>query len=70
VESLPRLLVAVGVALVVIGVLLYLLPPVLGRLPGDIRIERAGLRVYLPITTCLLLSAVISIVLWLFSRWR
>jgi hypothetical protein len=70
VESLPRLLVAVGVALVVIGVLLYLLPTVLGRLPGDIRIERAGLRVYLPITTCLLLSAVISIVLWLFSRWR
>lgn len=39
----------------------------LGRLPGDIVIQRPGLRLYLPITTSLLISAVVSLLLWL---WR
>lgn len=69
---LPRILILAGVALVALGVLLTLLPsiPLLGRLPGDIRIERPGLRIYLPVTTCLLLSALVSGILWLFSKWR
>ncbi|MBY4897148.1 DUF2905 domain-containing protein [Cupriavidus sp. AU9028] len=40
----------------------------LGRLPGDIHIVRAGFSFHLPITTCLLISAVVSLVLWLFRR--
>jgi hypothetical protein len=40
----------------------------LGRLPGDIVIEREGLRVYVPLATSLLVSAAISLVLWLFNR--
>ncbi|MEJ2760198.1 MAG: DUF2905 domain-containing protein [Gammaproteobacteria bacterium] len=40
----------------------------LGRLPGDIVIDRPGLKVYIPITTMILASAVISLVLWLFRK--
>jgi hypothetical protein len=59
-------------ALVVLGVLLYASPsiPLLGRLPGDIRIERPGLRIDLPITSCLVVSLAASAGLWLFSRLR
>jgi hypothetical protein len=70
--SLGRALVVLGALLVVVGVLLQLAPqlPWLGRLPGDIRIERPGLRFYFPITTCVLLSLLISLALHLFSRLR
>jgi len=40
----------------------------LGRLPGDIVINRPGLKVYIPVTTMILVSAVISLVLWLFRK--
>lgn len=63
---------AVGAALVVAGLLVYLAPsiPLLGRLPGDIRVERPGFRFYLPLGTCLLVSAVLSLAFYLFSRLR
>ena len=69
--SLGRALIGLGVLLVVLGVVLSVAPTLpLGRLPGDLRIERPGLRVYLPITTSLLASAVLSLALWLFSKLR
>ena len=70
--SFSRILVITGLVLVVLGLVLQVAPsiPLLGRLPGDIRIERPGFRLYFPITTCLILSLVISAVLWLFSRSR
>ena len=40
----------------------------LGRLPGDLLIDRPGLKLYIPITTMLLVSAVLSALLWLFRR--
>lgn len=40
----------------------------LGRLPGDIVIDRPGLKVYIPITTMILVSALLSLVLWLFRK--
>ena len=40
----------------------------LGRLPGDIMIKRGDFRFYFPITTCLLLSGILSIILWLFRK--
>jgi hypothetical protein len=71
-EVLARSLIVAGIVFIVLGLLLYLGPslPVLGKLPGDIRIERPGLRLYIPITSCLLLSVVVSGLLWLFSRIR
>ena len=62
-----RTLVILGLVLVVVGLLVQVFPG-LGRLPGDIRIERPGFSLYLPITTCLLISAVLSLVLNLLSR--
>jgi hypothetical protein len=40
----------------------------LGRLPGDIRIENEGTHFYFPLTTCLVISIVLSLLLWLFRR--
>ena len=70
-SSLGRTLILVGMLLFALGLLIYSFPSLpLGRLPGDIRIERPGVRIYLPITTCLVVSLVLSGVFWLFSKWR
>ena len=69
-QPLGRLLIVAGLALAALGLLLYLSPsvPLLGRLPGDVRIERPGFRFYFPITSSLLVSAVLSAVFWLLSK--
>ena len=71
-ESVARALVIGGVVLVALGLLLYASPsiPFLGKLPGDLRVERPGFRLYIPFTTCVLISLILSAVLWLFSRLR
>ncbi len=70
--GLPRLLVVTGLALAGLGALLWIgghVPGLrLGRLPGDIRIERDSFRFYFPITTMVLVSLAISAVLWLLRR--
>jgi hypothetical protein len=66
---MQRVLIGIGIALVVAGLawpLLSRLP--LGRLPGDFVIDRPGLKVFFPLTTMLLVSAVASLVLWLLRR--
>jgi hypothetical protein len=70
-DSIGRVLIGVGIALVLLGGALVLgahwgVP--LGRLPGDLRIERPGFRLYLPITTCLLVSGALSLLSWLISK--
>ena len=60
-------LVVVGLAVAVVGGLIWLGVP-LGRLPGDLAFERAGVRVYVPITTSLLVSAAFMLVSWLLRR--
>jgi hypothetical protein len=71
-EFLGRSLMIAGAALLVVGLALYLSPslPLLGKLPGDLRIERPGFRFYLPLTTCLLLSLFLSLGLWVLSKLR
>jgi Protein of unknown function (DUF2905) len=59
-------LVVLGAVAALIGLLWIFAPGVpLGRLPGDIRFETGGTRIYIPITTCILLSVVLSIVFWI-----
>ncbi len=41
---------------------------VIGRLPGDIVIEREGMRIYIPLTTSLIISVVLSLIVWFFGR--
>lgn len=70
--SLGRTLVAAGVVLAAIGLLLLLSERFpwlrLGRLPGDVRVERGGFRFYFPLTTSLLLSLLLTLALWLLRR--
>jgi hypothetical protein len=64
-----KVLIVAGIVLVLAGVVWMLGERFgLGRLPGDILIERGGTRIYVPITTSILISAVLSLVLWLISR--
>ena len=64
-----RWLVAIGLVLVLVGLMWPLLSKLgLGRLPGDIVIERGNARFYFPIVTCLIVSAVLSFFLWLLNR--
>ncbi len=60
-------LVVLGLAVAAVGVLLWMGVP-LGRLPGDIRIEREHFRLYVPITTSLLVSGAFMLVSWLLRR--
>ncbi len=67
--SVSRLLIVFGLVLVAMGLLWPLIAKLgLGRLPGDIVIERQNFRLYLPIGTSLLISAVLSLILWLVNR--
>ena len=65
-----KLLIIVGVVLVVAGGLWLWAGklPLLGRLPGDLRIERENFSFYFPLGTCLLISLVLSFILWLLKR--
>jgi hypothetical protein len=66
---MQKALIVAGLTMLVIGLLwpwLSKLP--LGRLPGDIVVEREGFRLYLPLTTGILLSLILSLVIWLFRR--
>ncbi len=66
---MQRTLVVLGLVLLVLGLLWPWLAKLgLGRLPGDIVVTRENLRIYVPITTSLLVSAVLSAVFWWLGR--
>ncbi len=66
---MPRVLITFGLLLVAIGLLWpWMMKLGLGRLPGDIVIERDGFKLYFPIVTGLPISLIVSAVLWLFRR--
>jgi len=69
--SVGRLLIVAGIVLVVLGLFLTIgekLPLRLGHLPGDICVRGKHGSFYFPVVTCLLLSAVLSLAMWLFRR--
>jgi hypothetical protein len=66
---MTRFLVVLGLAIVVAGLLWpYLGQLGLGRLPGDIVIERKSMTFYFPLMTCLLVSVLFSLVFWVVNR--
>jgi Protein of unknown function (DUF2905) len=66
---MSRILIIIGFVIVAAGILWPWLARVgFGRLPGDILIERENFTIYIPITTGLLFSIVLSVMLWLFNR--
>ena len=69
-QDLGRSIVVLGLVIAAVGALLMLLPrmPWLGHLPGDVHIDRPGFSVHFPLVTCLVVSAVATIILNLFFR--
>ena len=67
---LSRLLIVCGLVLVAAGIVLALADriPWLGRLPGDISIRRENFSFDFPLATCLLVSVLLSIVIWIFRK--
>ena len=66
---MARFLIILGLVILVAGLLWpYLSRIGLGRLPGDIVIERDNMTLYFPLMTCLLLSVVLSLLFWLVNR--
>lgn len=72
--DLGKILLGVGLVMILLGGLLLLVSnlsgkvPWLGRMPGDIYIERGSWRFYLPVSTSIALSVVLTVLFWLFSR--
>jgi DUF2905 family protein len=65
---MQRLLIGIGLALVLAGIAWPLLSRVgLGRLPGDIMVQRGGTSFYFPLATCIVISIVLSALMWLFN---
>ena len=69
-ESFGKLFIVTGVVLVALGVLFLFVKhiPFLGRLPGDLLIQRENFTFYFPVATSIILSVVLSIILYLISK--
>ena len=69
-HEIGRFLIIIGVVIAVIGLALWsgFAPKWLGRLPGDIRIERGNFGFYFPIVTCIVISIVLTVIFSLFRR--
>jgi ribose/xylose/arabinose/galactoside ABC-type transport system permease subunit len=75
-EELPamapigKLLITIGLVIVAAGLLLMLSDkvPWLGKLPGDITVKRDNFTFYFPLATCVLISVIVSLVLWLLRK--
>jgi Protein of unknown function (DUF2905) len=66
---MSRFLIVLGLLIVAIGLLWPILGRLgLGRLPGDIVIQRGNFSFYFPLATCIVMSVLLSVVLWLFNR--
>lgn len=67
--DVQRFLIGLGLVILIAGVAWPILSRIgLGRLPGDILIQRGGTSFYFPIITCIIVSVVLSVILWLFNR--
>jgi hypothetical protein len=69
-RDMGKFLVILGAAIVLIGLVLWggFAPKWLGRLPGDIRIERGNSAFYFPIVTCIIISILLTLILSIFRR--
>jgi len=69
--QIGKILVIGGIVLAIAGLILWLAGDKLGwigHLPGDIRVEKENVRFYFPITTMILLSVVVSVILWILRK--
>ena len=70
-QNLGKFLVVTGIIILMAGVLIYFFHDKMqwiGRLPGDIRVEKPNFKFYFPITTMILASVLISLILWVLRK--
>jgi hypothetical protein len=67
-----KIIVLVGLVLVAIGIFIQYSDklPFLGRLPGDIRIEKENFKIYIPITSSILISLLLTLILYLMNKFK
>jgi uncharacterized membrane protein HdeD (DUF308 family) len=70
--ELAKGLILIGVVLIIVGILLLVLPkmPFIGKLPGDILIKRENFTFHFPLATSIIVSVIISIILYLYGKFR
>ena len=72
-DRLGKLVIIVGIAIVAIGIVIWLWGDklrFLGRLPGDIRYSSGNVKVFFPITTMIIISILLSLILWIVQKFR
>lgn len=69
-SAFGKIFIVLGIILIIIGGLFILggKIPFLGRLPGDIAIQKKNFSFYFPITTCIIISIIFSLIMWLLRR--
>lgn len=66
---MQRMLIIIGIVIIIIGLgWPYLSKLPIGRLPGDIIIDRPNMKVYIPITTMIIISVALSVIMWILRR--
>lgn len=69
IPKMNKILIAIGLTILIVGLLWPVISKVpFGKLPGDIAVKREGFHLYFPITTMIVVSLVISVVLWFFKK--
>ncbi len=68
--ALGRMLIVLGIIIVAVGLVLLFAPkiPHIGRLPGDIYVKKDSFTFYFPLTTCIIISLILTLVFWIFRR--
>ncbi|MBD3378542.1 DUF2905 family protein [candidate division KSB1 bacterium] len=67
--KLQKILIILGIIIILVGLFWPVLSKLpLGRLPGDITIDRPGVKIYIPITTMIILSLILSLITWFWRR--
>jgi hypothetical protein len=69
-SAFGKILIGLGIIMIVIGGLFVIggKIPFIGRLPGDIAIQKKNFSFYFPITTCIIISIIFSLIMWLLGR--
>jgi len=70
-QEIGKFVVILGVLLVVVGVLLWRFPGLfawVGKLPGDIAVQKGNFSFYFPVVTCIVVSIILTLLSWLFRR--
>lgn len=67
-----KLLIVIGIVCILVGLLVSYLPkiPFLGKLPGDISIQRENFKFYFPLATSIIVSIILSLLLYLYNKFK